>query len=103
VENGQSTDERVALAKRYLFDLMSAVTFGFVHKASSSVGSSHLRENLKAIRAEKNSLAYDLVCTSYQMDLPDPIAFNELKTLNTALGTNIFAQALLRTLALKHL
>jgi hypothetical protein len=100
---GESKDERVSQMKKLLFDLMGLITFAFVHKASSSIGSVYLRENLQKVVDESGSLGYELIAMSYQMDLPDRISFVKLKALNSTVSNNVFSRALLRTLALKHL
>lgn len=100
---GESKDLQIASAKRLIFDITAAITFAFVHKASSAVGSSHLRDNLAKVVNDKNTLAYELIETSFELDLPDGLSIAKIKKLNTSVEKNVFAQALLRTLALKHL
>lgn len=100
---GQSREDRIAQTKRVIFDLMSAFTFAFVHKASSSIGSIHLKGNLQNLLENSPTLAYELVAMSYVMELPDDISLKTLKDLNSRLSKNVFTQALLRTLALKRL
>ncbi|MBF8179796.1 STAND family AAA ATPase [Herminiimonas contaminans] len=100
---GESQDLQIAAAKRLIFDVTAAITFAFIHKASSAVGSSHLRDNLLKVVNEKGTLAYELIETSFEMDLPDGLSLAKIKKLNASIEKNVFAQALLRTLALKHL
>lgn len=98
-----SSDIQKANAKRIVFDLIGLVTFSFIQKASSAVGSAYLKENLQGIVARNNTLAYSLIEMSYQLDLPEAIPFAQLKRLNKSIEHNVFTQALLRSMALKHL
>jgi hypothetical protein len=98
-----SADIQKANAKRIVFDLIGLITFSFVQKASTAVGSAYLKENLQGVVSLNNTLAYALIEMCYQFDLPEPIPFPQLKKLNKSIEKNIFARALLRSLALKHL
>jgi len=102
-KKGESGDEKIARAKRVIFDLMGIITFAFVNKASSAVGSAYLRDNLFNVVEGRANLGYELIAMSYQMDLPEPIPFQKLKSLNASVENNVFSRALLRSLALKHL
>jgi hypothetical protein len=102
-KRGESKEERIAQAKKLIFDLMGLISFAFVHKASSAVGSTYLRDNLMKVVDDSQSLGYEMIAMSYQMDLPEPISFPKLRELNSAVENNVFSRALLRSLALKHL
>lgn len=90
-------------ARRIVFDIIGMITFGFVQKAGSTVGSTYLKDNLASVVHKMNSLGYDLIQMSYQLDLPEAIPFVRLKELNKAVEKNVFSQALLSSMALKHL
>jgi len=96
-------DARNNQARRIIFDLIGMVTFAFVQKAGSAVGSPYLKDNLKAVVCENSSLAYALIEMGYQFDLPQRIPFSQLKELNKRVEKNVFCQALLQTMALRHL
>jgi hypothetical protein len=96
-------NDRNARAKRLVFDLVGLITFAFIQKASTAVGSAYLKENLQGVVSKNNTLAYSLIEMSHQLDLPEVIPFAQLKRLNKAVENNVFCQALLRTMALKHL
>lgn len=98
-----SMDSRKEQAKRIVFDLVGLITFAFVQKASTAVGSAYLKENLQGVVSRSNTLAYSLIEMSYQLDLPEPIPFAQLKRLNKSIENNVFCRALLRSMALKHL
>ena len=92
-----------ANAKRVVFDVIGMITFAFVQKAGSSVGSAYLKDNLRSVVESNQTLAYALVEMAYQFDLPEAIPFSKLKELNRVVEKNVFSRALLRTLALRHL
>ncbi len=92
-----------ANAKRAVFDIVGLVSFAFIQKAASTVGSTYLKGNLTSVVAKNDSLGYELIEMSHQLDLPEAIPFDKLKTLNNLVKKNIFSQALLSSMALKHL
>jgi hypothetical protein len=96
-------DERKAQARRIIFDLIGMLTFAFLQKAGSAVGSPYLKDNLQAVVGENSSLAYALIEMSYQFDLPQKVPFTKLKELNKRVEKNVFCRALLQTMALRHL
>lgn len=96
-------DESKAYAKRIVFDLVGMVTYAFIQKAGSSVGSGYLRENLHNVVEANNTLGYALIEMSYRLDLPEAIPFSKLKLLNKSVENNVFSRALLRSMALRHL
>lgn len=98
-----SQEERKTRSKRIIFDFIGMITFAFVQKAGSTVGSVYLKNNLSMVVEHNGTLGYSLIEMCYQMDLPEQIPFAKLKELNKAVGRNIFSRALLRTMALKHL
>lgn len=98
-----SQKELEARSKRLVFDFISMLTYAFVQKAGSAVGSVYLKKNLKNVVERNGTLGYSLIEMCYQMDLPEQIPFATLKELNRTVGRNIFSLALLRTMALKHL
>jgi len=96
-------DEVKAYAKRIVFDVVGMVTYAFVQKAGSAVGSAHLKENLQRVVETDGSLGYSLIEMSYRLDLPEAIPFPKLKQLNRSVENNVFSRALLRSMALRHL
>jgi hypothetical protein len=102
-KRGESADEKVEAAKRLIFDMVSMITFAFIHKASSSIGSVHLRDNIKRVEEDYPTLANQMMRLSYELDLPDGLSLNNIRRLNDSVKKNVFARALLRQLALKHL
>ena len=98
-----SPDAVKANAKRIVFDIIGMVTFAFVQKAGSSVGSTYLKDNLASVVEKSDTLGYDLIQMSYQLDLPETIPFAKLRALNKSVEKNVFSQALLSSMALKHL
>ncbi|WP_082702589.1 STAND family AAA ATPase [Pseudacidovorax intermedius] len=90
-------------AKRIVFDVIGIITFAFIQKASTTVGSTYLKDNLSSVVAKNQTLGYELIEMSYQLDLPEPIPFARLKALNKSVEKNIFCQALLSSMALRHL
>lgn len=96
-------EERKTRSKRLVFDIIGMITYGFVQKAGSAVGSLYLKNNLSNVVSHSGTLGYSLIEMSYLMDLPEQIPFAKLKELISAVGNNIFSRSLLRTMALKHL
>jgi hypothetical protein len=100
---GISKEQADQQAKIVVFDLVGIVTFGFVRKASTAIGSAYLRENLVQVVSRANSLGYDLVEISYLLELPEGLPFSKLKQMNKNVEANPFCRALLTQLALHHL
>jgi Calcineurin-like phosphoesterase len=98
-----SKEEAKTAARRVVFDILGIITYGFVQKAASAVGSSYLKSNLEAVVKNNNTLAYSLVEMSYCLDLPESIPFAKLKQLHKSVEKNIFSSSLLRSMALRHL
>lgn len=85
-----SSESVKASAKRIVFDVIGMVTFAFVQKAGSTVGSPYLKDNLSAVVLKNASLGYELIEMSYQLDLPESIPFAKLKALNKSIEKNVF-------------
>jgi hypothetical protein len=96
-------EETNTVAKKIVFDILGMITYGFIQKATSSVGSSYLKNNLEKVVENSNTLAYSLIEMSYRFDLPDSIPFTKLKQINKRVEKNIFSSSLLRSMALRHL
>lgn len=90
-------------AKRVVFDVIGMITFAFIQKAASSVGSAYLKDNLQSVVESDQSLGYSLIEMGYQFDLPESIPFPKLRALNKSVEKNVFSRALLRSMALRHL
>jgi hypothetical protein len=88
-------------AKRIVFDVVGMVTYAFVQKAGSAVGSAYLKENLQRVVEANGSLGYSLIEMSYRLDLPEAIPFPKLKQLNKSLENNVFSRALLRSMEIE--
>lgn len=97
------SDVRKTQAKRIVFDIVGMITFGFVQKAATAVGSPYLKENLQSVVEKNNTLGYSLIEMSYLFDLPGTIPFTKLKQLSKSVEKNVFSRALLRSMALRHL
>lgn len=98
-----SKEQAKTAARRIVFDILAMITYGFVQKAASAVGSSYLKSNLETVVENSNTLAYSLVEMSYRLDLPESIPFAKLKQLHKMVEKNIFSSSLLRSMALRHL
>ena len=85
-----ASDVVKANAKRIVFDIIGMITFAFVQKAGSTVGSTYLKDNLTSVVGKSDSLGYDLIEMSYQLDLPEAIPFARLKKLNKSVENNVF-------------
>lgn len=96
-------EARKTLSKRIVFNIIGMITHAFVHKAGSTVGSAYLKENLRNVVEDEGTLGYSLIEMSYRFDLPEAVAFTKLKQLNKSVENNMFSQALLRSMALRHL
>lgn len=90
-------------SRRVVFDLIGMITFGFVQKAGASIGSTYLKDNLRNVVDKNGTLAYSLIETSHQLDLPEKIPMSKLRDLNKIVENNMFSRELLRSMALKHL
>lgn len=102
-KQGAAKEAQVESAKKFIFEIVSLLTFGFVHKASSCVGSVHLRDNLIKVEAANPTLANQMIRMSFEFDLPDGLSIGDVRRINEIVEKNVFARALLRRLALKHL
>lgn len=95
--------ERKLLARQFVFDLTGWITFAFVQKAATCVGSEYLKPNVREVAEYRNNVAYRVVEMGQQLDLAEPLPFDRLKALHKEFDKNMFATALLRSLALRHL
>ena len=95
--------ERTLLARQFVFDLTGWITFAFIQKAATCVGSEYLKANVKEVTESRNTVAYRVVEIGQQLDLAEPLPFDRLKALHKEFDKNIFATALLRSMALRHL
>lgn len=96
-------DERKKLARRSLFEFIGMVTFGFLHKASTAVGSEHLRHVAKQLIQETPSTSFQLIELGTQLDGPITLPFEDIDRLAKDTAKNVFAHRLLETIVLRHL
>ena len=95
--------ERNLMARQFVFDLTGWITFAFIQKAATCVGSEHLKPNVREVAESRDCVAYRVVEMGQQLDLAEPLPFDRLKALHKEFDKNMFATALLRSLALRHL
>jgi hypothetical protein len=97
---GQDRERR---AKETLFEFVGLVTFGFIFRASSAVGSEHLREIAGTLVRRNPSTAFRLIELATRLDAPTTLPFKDIKALSASTSQNIFAHRLLETVVLRHL
>lgn len=95
--------ERTKLAQRAMFEFVSMITFGFLHKASSAVGSEHLSDVSKALVAEMPSNSFRLIALGTRLDTAGALPFDEIEKLAVSTESNIFAHRILEATVLRHM
>ena len=91
------------VARQALFSFIGAVTYGFLFKASSAVGSEHLRNVARQLVQETPSMSFRLIDLSNRLDAQTALPFGDIKKLSADSKNNIFAHRLLETIVLRYL
>ncbi|WP_377159610.1 metallophosphoesterase [Roseateles sp. UC29_93] len=95
--------QRKQMARQVIFDALGMIAFAFTQKASTAIGSEFLKGNLSEVAGNSGKLSYRLIQMAHQLDLPEPIPFDSVKALRKEMDNNLFAIAMLRSMALRHL
>jgi hypothetical protein len=98
-----SKEEREKQISKFLFWIVSTVTFAIVKTVSQAVGSTQLRETYREVLESEGGMGVSLIDVSVRLDHLRPFPEDELFGLYKNARKNEFVRTLLRTLALEHL
>jgi hypothetical protein len=99
-----SNEEIKKMASHFVFNLCCAVSFQFIKKVSTSVGSDKLAETFKRILEENNTVAINLIDLSIKLDHIQNIPFSEIENIKEELKrNNLIGYSLLRGLVVNYL
>jgi Calcineurin-like phosphoesterase len=92
-------------ARSFVFNICAAMSFHFIKKISSSVGTEKLSEIFNTILTENSTNAVRLIDISIKLDHIQKIPFNDITSLKKDLldSNNLIAYNILRGLVLNHL
>lgn len=92
-------------ARSFVFNICTAMSFHFIKKISTSVGTDKLSEIFKHILDENYTNAIRLIDLSIKLDHIQTIPFNDIATLKKDLTdkNNLIGYSLLRGLVINHL
>ncbi|MED4402069.1 metallophosphoesterase [Metabacillus fastidiosus] len=103
-KNVTSKDEITKIATHFVFNVCSAISFQFIKKVSSSVGSDQLADVFERVLQDNNTVAVNLIDLSIKLDHIQIIPFKEISEIKDELKkNNIIGYSLLRGLLVNHL
>ncbi|HEU5141282.1 MAG TPA: metallophosphoesterase [Bacillales bacterium] len=93
------------LSKRLIFGLCCGVSFQFIKKISSAVGTKNLEGPLNKILKKHDTIAVELIDISIKLDHVKKLPYNDIKSLKevTKESKNVMSYSLLRQLVIDHL
>jgi UDP-2,3-diacylglucosamine pyrophosphatase LpxH len=96
-------EKRRALAKRFCYQLIGSVSTAFILRPASAVSSIELRSVISDTAQENPTTAFKLIKIAVDLELPDELNFEEIKSVYQSVKSDMFCQRILQTLVLKHL
>jgi hypothetical protein len=103
-KNVTSKDEITKLSTHFVFNLCCAISYEFIKKVSSSVGSDKLADIFERVLNENNTVAVNLIDLSIKLDHVQTIPFKEINGIKDDLkNNNLIGYSLLRGLVVNHL
>lgn len=99
-----SNEEITKLATHFVFNLCCAISYQFIKKVSSSVGSDKLSDTFRRVLHSNNTVAVKLIDLSIKLDHKQVIPVSEIEQLKNELkNNNLIGYSLLRGLVINHL
>lgn len=98
----EDKEERKHVAKRIAADLIQFVSFGFIYKASASVSSESLHEDIRSTVKKNNTPAFSLIELGVLLDSAEPVPKDLILRLKEDAKKEPMAMRLLQMLALHH-
>ena len=99
----ESADERKAIARKVAASLIQIVTFGFLMRASQSVNSESLLEDIKGVVRKANTPAFKIIELGIQLDSPRAIPRQGLKQLFLEVKKDLVASRVIQIMVLNRL
>lgn len=99
-----SNEEITKLATHFVFNLCCTISYQFVKKVSSSVGSDKLSDTFRRVLQSNDTVAVKLIDLSVKLDHKQVIPVSEIEQLKNELKrNNLIGYSLLRGLVINHL
>lgn len=98
-----SEEERKAIARKVVASLIQLVTFGFLMRASQSVNSESLMEDVREVVKKNGSPAFKLIEAGILLDSPRAIPRQFLKQLFTEVKKDLIANRVVQIMVLNRL
>jgi hypothetical protein len=99
-----SKEEISKIASKFVFNLCCAISYHFIKKISTSVGSKKLTETFNRILQENNTIAVNLIDLSIKFDHIHNIPFAQIEEIKDGLRqNNLIGYSLLRGLVVNYL
>ena len=89
--------------RRFAFEIIAAMAFGFIHRASRAIGSVHLAETARKLMLSDSPVAYKLIGLTAILDSPGPLSVSEIRSLGKETESNLLAHRMLDIAVLQHL
>lgn len=89
-------------ARRYIFNICEIISFGFMKKISSSVGSERLFETFEQVLGRNDFPSYKLIDLFIKLEFENNIPFDRIKTLYQEFTDNFMAQSILKIIVLNY-
>lgn len=99
----ESTEERKAIARKVTASLIQIVTFGFLMRASQSVNSENLLEDVQGVVRKANTPAFRLIEIGMKLDSPRPIPRQDLRQLFLDVKKDLVASRVIQIMVLNRL
>lgn len=96
-------EKRKKLARDAVFQLITMISFGSIHKTALSVGSEHLRDSISKVAASNGTVGYRLIELSVKLECQSGIPYNLIGELKDQTKANVFGYQILQQLVLNYL
>jgi hypothetical protein len=99
----ESAEERRAIARKVAASLIQIITFSFLMRASQSVNSESLLEDIKGVVRKANTPAFKIIELGIQLDSPRAIPRQGLKQLFLEVKKDLVASRVIQIMVLNRL
>ncbi|MER2512108.1 MAG: metallophosphoesterase [Nitrosomonas ureae] len=103
LQHKSKIEERKVIARKVVANLIQIVTFGFVMRASQSINSESLLEDVSDVVKENNAPAFKIIEMGIYLDSPKAIPHHKLKQLFTEVKGDLIASRVIKIMVLNRL
>ncbi len=101
--NDLDKNQRNQIAERFAYQLIGMISSNLILKPAIAIASPHLDEVVSTIVSENPTTAFRLIKIASELELPDNINFDDIKSLYRDIKDDLLCQRVLQSIVLRHM